>query len=370
MIYNNIIKINVHQQNVNISPSSYDTDKILILTEQEKNNYINQCTSLLNQSKTINFGKMIHTDNLCNVPRFKLKEFFHQNNLKRTSRREQCDTIILDKNNLTDILYFFNKINNKAYIINKFDNHDLSVTLNYFFDKQWKNHYRKIAIRDTISRINQNNTFIIVDEEIYNTKYYIKEFRKIIESSEATLFYYDDLYRNKNIEETIKLLDFLQTHPNTQIIYDEYLLELLNSDGIELDNDYLDTIENMFKSNQEDNIKLAIEMLSNVNLQKDSLTIALLLNKYQHVFTHGSKITPSSMNSFKSIDKYYKSCGIIWKSDWRIFANSLYKSYSNNPEQKQIIESFILKNINDYISMPGMPKKTINFKLNSIVLEF
>jgi hypothetical protein len=56
------------------------------------------------------------------------------------------------------------------------------------------------------------------------------------------------------------------------------------------------------------------------------------------------------MSSFKTIDKYYKSRGISWKTEWRQFSEGLYKHYSNNPEYKLIIETFILNNINSYLN--------------------
>jgi hypothetical protein len=108
----------------------------------------------------------------------------------------------------------------------------------------------------------------------------------------------------------------------------------------------------MFKSGQNDNIKLAIEMLSNINLnEKNALTIALILNKYQDIFTHGSGVTPSSMSSFKTIDKYYKSRGIVWKTNWTKFSAGLYSNYQHDPETKQIVEQFIMDHINGLLNV-------------------
>lgn len=325
----------------------------LILNDQEREDYIKQINKILSQPKNLNFGKTIYTSSLSSIQRFKFKEYIASKKLKRTSRQEYCDTIIVDKIIFDNTLKFLNKLS-KSNIIRNVQDEKL---YNDFARYVRNNVYRGLNLP-----LSQRNLLVLLPDDI--NVIHSKNVKHFIQNNYIEQVYYYSLYREKNIENAILLLDFLKTHPNVNIIFDEYLLEELNSDGIDLDKEYIDTLENMFNSNQNDNIKLAIEMLSNVNLEKNSLTIALLLNKYQRVFDHGKGITPSSMSSFKAIDKYYKSRGIVWKTDWRLFSNGLYKNYGTDPECKAVIENFVLKNINDIL------KTNSQFKIESFNLVF
>lgn len=325
----------------------------LILNDQEREDYIKQINKILSQPKNLNFGKTIYTSSLSSIQRFKFKEYIASKKLKRTSRQEYCDTIIVDKTIFDNTLKFLNKLS-KSNIIRNVQDEKL---YNDFARYVRNNIYRGLNLP-----LSQRNLLVLLPDDI--NVIHNKDVKRFIQNNYVEQVHYCSLYREKNIENAILLLDFLKTHPNVNIIFDEYLLEELNSDGIDLDKEYIDTLENMFNSNQNDNIKLAIEMLSNVNLEKNSLTIALLLNKYQRVFDHGKGITPSSMSSFKAIDKYYKSRGIVWKTDWRLFSNGLYKNYGTDPECKAVIENFVLKNINDIL------KTNSQFKIESFNLVF
>jgi len=352
MIIKNRTPINI-SNNPYFSPHFKNTTHI-VLNDEELSEWIGRIKNILNQPKTLNFGKAIHTGSLSNIPRFKLKEFIINNKLKRTSRQEQCDTMIIDKDIFQKMLNFLNNIEKINIIFPETDDEKTLDFLNYLHKKYTNSYQSKEFAKQTPT----NSLFVIKDYNNINNKNIINYIKPNMQS-----LYYDCIYRDQNLIKSFLLLDFLKLHPNINIIFDEHVLELLNDDGIDLDDDYIDVLENMFRSNQSDNIKLAIEMLSNVNLKNNSLTIALLLNKYQDKFIHGSGITPSSMSSFKTIDKYYKSQGIIWKTEWRIFANGLYKKYSSNPEQKLIVEKFILSNINELLNK-------CDFKISSFDLEF
>ena len=107
----------------------------------------------------------------------------------------------------------------------------------------------------------------------------------------------------------------------------------------------------MFASNEPDNIKLAIEMMSNVNLNKYGLTIALLLNKWKNVMNWGNGNTGSQ--AYKTLDRYFINKGIDWKKDYRSFSAGLYKNYSHDENAKRVIEDFVLQNINRYLAKDG-----------------
>jgi len=161
--------------------------------------------------------------------------------------------------------------------------------------------------------------------------------------------YIKDLCRENNIIEIFSYIEYIFKNPHVNIIFDEDLIGVINEDGFELDDDYLSTLDNMFESKSQDNINLALEMLSNVNIEKYSLTIALFLNKHINKFSWGSGLSIKHNNSFKSTLKYFESKNINFESDWRIFSTNLLKLYKDNPKNVNIIKDFIQQNINLYL---------------------
>jgi hypothetical protein len=339
MLYNYSI-LKIYKDSIH-NPWGAGKSKSLILTDQEREDYIKQLKTILSQPKNLNFGKAVYTGNLSNIPRFKFKEYITTNKIKRTSRQEQCDSMIIDKTFLITTLRFFEKLT-KSNLIRNIQDEEI---YNGFIKCWQKNYHRNENVKFT-----QQNTLIKISCDINDIS--DKNLKHLVQNSHIEQKYFDLLYREKNIENVIMLLDFLRKCPNINVIFDEHLLETLNADGLDLDHEYVDILENMFKSGQNDNIKLAIEMLSNINLnEKNALTIALILNKYQDIFTHGSGVTPSSMSSFKTIDKYYKSRGIVWKTNWTKFSAGLYSNYQHDPETKQIVEQFIMDHINGLLNV-------------------
>ena len=154
-----------------------------------------------------------------------------------------------------------------------------------------------------------------------------------------------------------KDIEYIFKNPHVNIIFDEDLIEVINEDGFELDDDYLSTLDSMFESESQDNINLALEMLSNVNIEKNSLTIALFLNKHKNIFSWGSGLSITKNNSFKSTLKYFKSKNINFESDWRIFSTNLLKLHKDNPKNVDIIKDFTLQNINMYLKQFGSDGK-------------
>jgi hypothetical protein len=188
---------------------------------------------------------------------------------------------------------------------------------------------------------------------IYYDEYsnYPQEFKQTLGNLDWVDYHEQDTYRTKNIEDVFGVLMSYFKNPHGNIIWDDTILETFNSDGIDLDDDYISTLDSMFTSRESDNIRLAIEMMSNVNLNKFGLTIALLLNKYKDAMNWGNGNTGSQ--AYKTLDRYFTNKGINWKYDFRTFSAGLYKNYSHNEEAKKTIEHFVLGNINNYLNEIG-----------------
>ena len=57
--------------------------------------------------------------------------------------------------------------------------------------------------------------------------------------------------------------------------------------------------------------------------------------------------------AYKTLDRYFLNKGIDWKRDYRSFSAGLYKNYANDKGAKEIIEQFVLQNINRYLTENG-----------------
>ena len=363
-----ILKIQTLQPNI---PSSYDKnlnnvlyhqnfkDNLAIFLDKSEFKIYNELIeSILNKPSEIKFGKKIYLGRLSNLPRHKTKEYFQINKLNKTSRLEQSDTIIFHKQHLQELSNIFRVNYNNIY--NK-----LSLNEVYFFESQ-----------DSDFIINHTKTFSNITDKLpfcllinsNNVHQITPKLKTLLQGKTSKEFYYKSFYRENNIIEVFSYIEYILKNPHVNVIFDNDLLEPLNEDGFELDNEYLSTLDDMFNSKSQDNINLALEMLSNVNIEKHSLTIALFLNKHKKKFSWGSGLSITQNNSFKSILKYLKSKNINFESDWRSFSINLYKLHKDNPENVAILKEFVQQNINQYLKEFN-PNNFMEIELGSLVFK-
>jgi hypothetical protein len=346
-----VIKTNTFEPYI---PSTYDKDKqsilyhnshtptdVLFLSENEYKSYNKLITNLLNKHVNTTLGKKVYLGKLSNLPRHKVKEFFIENKVNKTSRVEQSDTIILNKEHLLA----FNKLFGTSYgnlMLSKVYNFKDSQNIDFIIRnaKTYTNNYQKDILCTIL--INDNNIGRLTPRLV-----------NFLNDKESSTYYYKYFYREQNLAELYTYLEYLLKNPHVNVIFDEDLMAPLNQEGFELDEEYLTTLDGMFESKSQDNINLALEMLSNVNIEKYSLTIALFLNKHKDKFAWGSGLSITQNNSFKSTLKYFKSKNIKFEDDWRSFIVNLYKLHKGNPENVAIIKEFVHQNINLYLKELG-----------------
>jgi hypothetical protein len=166
--------------------------------------------------------------------------------------------------------------------------------------------------------------------------------------------YINNNYWNNNPEIAVyEVIEILRKNSNINLLFDEDILPLMNNDGIDLDADYMSYLDNMFESKDQDNINLALEMLSNVDLEKHALTLALFLNKHMDKFFKGSGLNINQNRSFKSFIKYFEAKKINFRGNWKKFSADLLMYYKNDPQSTEIINRFIIQNINNYLKTVG-----------------
>lgn len=231
-------------------------------------------------------------------------------------------------------------------------------------DKEYIENYSKSYYSGNI--IFENSFIVIITEE--NKNKITPKLVNFLQDKKLEDLYYKSLYRDKKLVEVHNYLEYILKNPNVKVIFDENIMDPLNEDGFELDEEYLTTLDGMFESRSQDNINLALEMLSNVNIEKNSLTIALFLNKHRNIFSWGRGLSITKNNSFKSTLKYFKSKNIDFESDWRSFSANLYKLHKDNPKNIEIINEFIQQNINQYLKEFN-PNTYLEVKLESLALK-
>ena len=299
-------------------------------------------TAILNNSGNGAIGNVLYVGKGSNVPRHKVKIFVEENKIRKTSIIEHSDTVFFDKNIINDV-YGWLKCKKVKVAIVPFTAELLNViqTTNTLASQT-------TYLQEYNEFFNKKSNLVIYYDEYNN---YPTSFQQTLGNLDWKDLYEQDAYRTKNIEDIFDVLLNYFKNPHGNIIWDDTILEKFNSDGIDLDDDYISTLDSMFSSGEPDNVRLAIEMMSNVNLEKFGLTIALLLNKHKTVMNWGNGNTGSQ--AYKTLDRYFKNKGINWRYDFREFSTGLYKNYSHNEEAKKTIEYFVLGNVNNYLRENG-----------------
>jgi hypothetical protein len=309
---------------------------------EDKTKYENLIEKLLNTSPNTNLGDKVYLGKLSNIPRHRVKDYFENSTSKKTSRIEQANTIIFSREHLINFKKDLKKIELKEFLFLE----KTQILQDYIRRNSFEWAYKKIE------PVFKSNTPLLLISYYKNTNLtnnLAPNFKKVIDIAQIKTQYVETLYRDTYTKEILNYLNLVLENPSLNILFDEDFLLNLNSDGIELDADYLATLNSMFESKEQANINLALEMLSNVNIENNYFTIALFLNKYQNLFSWGSGLSMSQNKSFKSIEKFLKNKGINYQADWRSFNAALYKNSQNNPEKLEIIIHSILENLNKYM---------------------
>lgn len=352
--------------------SGYTSDPTCIIVDADKYEeyslFLNEKIS--QKSNSILKGK-VYLGKSSDLPRHKIKDYFLNNNIKKTSKLEQSKTIILNKNYLIEFKKLFDNDLPFHWILQKLDTFIISdlEDKKYIGDNFYQPYNHN---QSTFSKIVNNKDYSISisiskDDTLNNLP---PKLQKFLSDKECKSLYIKQLYRENSFIEVVNILNYLKSNPDVKLVFDDDFLLTLNEDGFELDEEYLNILDNMFTSGSQDNINLALEMISNINIEKHSLTIALFLNKHKDIFSWGSGLSLKHNKNFKSIIKYFESKNINFNyEDWIRFSLNLYKLHKDNPENVRIIQNFMKQNINGYLkSNVGSNESYI--ELNNIDFKF
>lgn len=372
MIKNSTLKIK-HVQEVNYS--NYDDQinysywsKNILFDPLQINKLKLKINQLLEINNKISNADVIYTGQFSDIPRFKLKEFMSENKIKRTSRIEQSNCILLSKKLLQELINgdAFNS-KKEVYFLNK---ELVDRVYNEWMILNNKNKYSNIPEKpetdlDTwlylnIGYINNQNN------SLQTSKKYNRYILTHLQKEEVITIY----HRNKKTIEFLDIVNYLYENPNIKVIFDENLFSELNKEGISLDSDIEVTLKDMIYSKDKSNIKLGLEMISNLEINDYTLyKMSLLLNNFINIGSDRQNrsnkgiITQLTMNNrnLKTLLNTFKSKEIYWDKDWKSFASGLIKNFKNTEYEILIKEYFIDKLNNEFKSLSGIKIEDIKF---------
>jgi hypothetical protein len=325
----------------------WDSDAYYFINQSDSEEIQDVFKLVLQSQNTVNKGNIVYASKASEIPRFKLKEFIKDKRLKKTSRYNHADVVIINKGYMMELLKKF-KFDKYTFIKGDF------VKTNI---KKWANPNLKDkgkSILDIVNNTKDINLVAMIDNYSINDipKSLVKypaEFAKYKDNTYQIKGTFISLYRNERLKNLLGILYELKDvikSGRVKIVFDEDLFVELNKEGIELDEEYLQTLHDMLFSKDTANIKLGFEMMSNLVLNQSTiLSISFLLNKLMSTTKFRPSYYTSSNTNLKSLFKLLRTKGIYWERDWKTFGTGLRNNFKIGKEG-DIVKKFLLDNIN------------------------
>ena len=287
----------------------------------------------------------VYVATTCKIPRDKMKAYFQENNLKKTTRTYLADTVLVDLESLDKVIgrlskqYNWNKgimVSSEDVIKNK---HLFKIT--HTTQNSWNEGYFKT--HDQVLK-GQHDVFIRCpyDEDSSHLQSLFPE-AELVETLS---------YPTGDLLKILELLTFLKSHPHVTVVFDTALNENMTNDGIELEEDIEQQIAQMLKSQDINDTKMAIEIMSNFDLEKSLFRIANIMNQYRSRFV--GKQSMLAKTSYKQIDTYIRSKGINWMSDRDNFLDDMFKLYNTDEKAYPVLKNYIQQYLQYQLKRTGI----------------
>ena len=331
---------------------NYWGNKYYFVNEKDSKEFDSLIKIITDVKYLVKKDDIIYASKANEVPRFKLKEFIKDNKLKKTSRYQYANVIIINRGYFNEMcakmkeeeLYFFNKESVKKYFAGWY--RELN---SYYKNNSLENDIIQLVEEDS-ERLNE--CFMVSKDNINhwpgfwkNDPSYKIKFDNDTHLKKGRII---NLYREAKLQGLFELIYEMKTNITSgkcRIVWDEELFVELNKEGIELDDEYLKTLRNMLFSTDKSNIKLGFEMMSNLVItQPMLLSISFLLNELMYTTNFRPSYYTSNSN-LKSLLKLLKTKGIRWECDWKTFGTGLRLNFKDGKEG-DIVKQFLLDNIN------------------------
>jgi hypothetical protein len=305
---------------------------------------LQKALKLITKSEPTQIGgkDVIYATKASDIPRFKLKEFIKEKNLKKTSRAKIANIFIMNKGMFLDLIKALDY--GEHYFVN--EDHAICGHRLWGDGGNWEN-----CIKQFNSYKDRNNYFLIEKDgsgwkDMFKDISLEKLFKNNTHTTKGTLL---SVYREQKL---VDLLSIIIDNVNDiisgkkKIVFDEDLFVELNKEGIELDGEYLQTLRDMLFSKDDSNVKLGFEMMSNLVMSQSTiLSISFLLNELIHTTRFRPSYYTNNNTNLKALLKLLKTKGIAWERDWKTFGTGLRNNFKTGVEG-DVVKKFLLDNIN------------------------
>ena len=275
-------------------------------------------------------GKLIYRTPKLSLPREKLNIVHDKYNTKSTRDMKKADCII------TSVTYINSLVSTTWDSLVTGEDFIALLTGMY----KGKNGFKNTTLEnDFISKLVVSNYYIIKSTSTYywntqNTK--AQKFLQKLEDITSSRGYHSYV-----IPGHIEIWDYLNAESDN-LIMDTYVNDIATEDSLTIDAKVYDQLNAMFKSSDQENIMLGMEIISNCNVEDSKGFIALLFFQYEQTFRAGKSW---SHVNFKTIRSKFEKYALT------------YARHSVHP-----YNSFITKLIED----KGLTKYVMNSVLDSL----
>ena len=350
---NNITKLrfgqNYNGKNtvIGFRTAGYWSDDIYFINDKDSLQ-LQKALKLITKSEStkIDSKDVVYATKASDIPRFKLKEFIKENKLRKTSRAGMASVFIINKG------YFYDLVKRLKYGEHYFINKDIALN-NYTTILGTTMKKNGASLMDMFKHYTDQNTFMYVDTRPNDLKDTFTKnpgaesvFNNSVHLTKGTIF---DVYREAKL---IDLLNLICNNTSNiingkiRVVFDEDLFVTLNKEGIELDDEYLQTLRDMLFSKDDANVKLGFEMMSNLVVNDHMLlSTSFLLNELVHQTRFRPSYYTNNNTNLKALLKVLKTKGIAWERDWKTFGTGLRNNFKTGVEG-DIVKKFLLDNIN------------------------
>ncbi len=270
----------------------------------------------IDKTTTIVAGDKIYIDEKCKIPRFKLRPYCKDNDIKIVNKVEEANKVILCNNTIDSKMCF----NAKGYNI-------------YVIDKE-----------DLIDLVNsKENPFVTIDTASFKDIVYVDSYWRNIGGRHFPIGVQQIMryYSHKTIEDKDK--EYLANLLQKECVHEDAITKLVSecSQSIMEEKDYI-SIQRLFNSSDKSDHNLACEALCNYQYDESAAYLLLLIIEFKEIIRH-CKI--SSTVNFRALLNYFQ---VTLNQDMRIdtVLHKLDHQSLLNTKQIEILYPYLIEEYN------------------------
>lgn len=275
---------------------TFDTSRNALLEEEHKELVTNKINNALEEFSLDEKDKLYFAKGVT-IPRIKLKDLFAEKKIKSIRDFKEADKVIISKRTASKLFKnSWSRVYKTKFILKLIE---LLKTLDYYFNEDNLDEFTEsleFYENDYVECNYLNNLYTLALKFDIINKFNEKVYDDMLSHNSDSWKYLYTLVDNDDIN----FYNFLIDQP---VLYSEKgLLKLINGEeAVVINENMYNSISDMFKSSDNDNTTLAIEILANSNYDESIAYILLALRNY------GPKISDSRSKNyvnFKSLLAY------------------------------------------------------------------